>query len=116
MKCCMDAPESLTLQVARWLAFASSAAIVGGIAPSQILLGMALASLLLSREKWRLPPIKLPLVLFLLWTLIAIAFSANPEAGWQQIKKIYVLFKLMIVYSVLRKMAMICWPFQSWAA
>jgi len=112
----MDAPESLTLQVARWLAFASSAAIVVGIAPSQILLGMALAALLLSREKWRLPPIKLPLGLFLLGTLIAIAFSGNPAAGWPQIKKIYVFFQLLIVFSLLRNMTMIRWLFLSWAA
>ncbi len=106
----------MTLRIARWLAFASSAAIVVGIAPSQILLGMALAALLLSREKWRLPPIKLPLGLFLLGTLIAIAFSGNPAAGWPQIKKIYVFTQLLIVFSLLRNMAMIRWLFLSWAA
>ena len=98
----MDGPESFTLQAARWLALASSAAIVIGIAPSQILLGLALAALLLSGEKWRLPPITLPLGLFLLGTLIAIAFSGNPAAGWPQIKKIYVFFQLLIVFSLLR--------------
>ena len=64
----MEAPESFLLQAARWLAFASSVAIMVGIAPSQILLGMSLAALLLSGEKLRLPPIKLPLALFLLGT------------------------------------------------
>ena len=112
----MDAAESLTLRTARWLALASSVAIVVGIAPSQILLGMALAALLLSREKLRLPPIKLPLGLFLLGTLIAIAFSGNPAAGWPQIKKIYVFTQLLIVFSLLRNMAMIRWLFLSWAA
>ena len=90
--------------------------IVVGIAPSQILLGMALASLLLSREKLRLPPIKLPLGLFLLGTLIAIAFSGNPAAGWPQIKKIYVFTQLLIVFSLLRNMAMMRRLFLSWAA
>src|ERR1700690_407650 len=112
----MDAPESFTLRAARWLAFASSVAIVVGIAPSQILLGMALAALLLSGEKLRLPPIKLPLGLFLLGTLIAIAFSGNPAAGWPQIKKIYVFFQLLIVFSLLRDMALIRWLFLTWAA
>ena len=117
MKSCMDAAESFTLRTARWLAFASSAAIVVGIAPSQTLLGLALAALvLLSREKLRLPPIKLPLGLFLLGTLIAIAFSGNPAAGWPQIKKIYVFTQLLIVFSLLRNMAMIRWLFLSWAA
>jgi putative inorganic carbon (hco3(-)) transporter len=109
-------PATRMLQIARWLAFASSVAIVLGIAPSQILLGMALAALFLSGEKLRLPPIKLPLGLFLLGTLIAIAFSGNPAAGWPQIKKIYVFFQLLIVFSLLRDMALIRWLFLSWAA
>jgi putative inorganic carbon (HCO3(-)) transporter len=104
------------LRAARWLAFASSAAIVIGIAPSQILLGLALAALLLSGEKLRLPPIKLPLGLFLLGTLIAVAFSANAAAGLPQVKKIYVFFQLLVVFSLLRNMAMIRWLFLSWAA
>jgi putative inorganic carbon (HCO3(-)) transporter len=115
----MDVTESSPsrmLLAARWLAFASSVAIVVGIAPSQILLGMALAALLLSGEKLRLPPIKLPLGLFLLGTLIAIAFSGNPAAGWPQIKKIYVFFQLLIVFSLLRDMVFIRWLFLSWAA
>src|SRR6476646_1986810 len=111
-----ESSPSRLLQAARWLAFASSVAIVFGIAPSQILLGMALAALLLSGEKLRLPPIKLPLGLFLLGTLIAIAFSGNPAAGWPQIKKIYVFFQLLIVFSLLRDMAFIRWLFLSWAA
>ena len=60
------------------------------------------------REKLRLPPIKLPLGLFLLGTLIAIAFSGNPAAGWPQIKKIYVFFQLLIVFSLL-PMAWMLW-------
>jgi putative inorganic carbon (hco3(-)) transporter len=111
----MEAPESFLLQAARWLAFASSVAIVVGIAPSQILLGMSLAALLLSGEKLRLPPIKLPLALFLLGTLMAIAFSGNPAAGLPQVKKIYVFFQLLVVFSLLRDMAFIRWLFLSWA-
>src|SRR5271170_5234982 len=105
----MDAPESMLLRAARWLAFASSVAIVVGIAPSQILLGLSLAALLLSREKLQLPPIKLPLGLFLLGTLVAIVFSGNPAAGLPQVKKIYVFSQLLIVFSLLRDMALIRW-------
>src|SRR6202140_448354 len=114
----MDVTESspsFALQAARWLAFASSVAIVLGIAPSQILLGMALAALLLSGEKLRLPPIKLPLALFLLGTLMAIALSGNPAAGLPQVKKIYVFVQLLVVFSLLRDMAVIRWLFLSWA-
>jgi len=104
------------LQVARWLTFASCAAIVVSISASQILLGLALAALFFSREKLLLPPIKLPLGLFLLGTLVAIAFSGNPAAGLPQVKKIYVFFQLLVVFSLLRDMALIRWLFLTWAA
>src|SRR5258706_10005172 len=111
-----ESSPSWALRAARWLAFASSVTIVLGIAPSQILLGMALAALLLSGEKLRLPPIKLPLGLFLLGTLIAIAFSGNPAAGLPQVKKIYVFFQLLVVFSLLRNMVQIRLLFLTWAA
>src|SRR5258706_5004182 len=110
-----ESSPSWALRAARWLAFASSVTIVLGIAPSQILLGMALAALLLSGERLRLPPIKLPLALFLLGTLIAIAFSGNPAAGLPQVKKIYVFFQLLAVFSLLQDLALIRWLFLSWA-
>ena len=43
----------------------SAIAILIGIAPSQILLGAAIAALLATRTRWRLPPVWLPLALFL---------------------------------------------------
>jgi len=112
----MDPSELFRLRAARWLAFASCAAIVVSISASQILLGLALAALLLSRERLRLPPIRLPLGLFLLGTLIAIAFSGNPAAGLPQVKKIYVFLQLLAVFSLLRDMALIRWLFLTWAA
>jgi hypothetical protein len=50
----LNQDETLTRKAARWFAFASSAVIVVGIAPSQIFLGIALLLLFLSRAK--LPP------------------------------------------------------------
>jgi O-antigen ligase len=87
-----------------------------GIAPSQILLGLALAALLLSGEKLRLPPIKLPLGLFLLGTLIALAFSGDPMAGLPQVRKIYVFCELLVVYSALRDLDAVRWLFLTWGA
>jgi O-antigen ligase len=100
---------------AGWLAFASSVAIVVGIAPSQILLGASLAALLASREKLRLPPIKLPLGLFLLGTLVAVALSGDPMAGFPQVKKIYVFSQLLVVYTLLRGTRIARWLVLSWA-
>lgn len=86
-----------------------------GIAPSQILLALALAFLLLSEEKLQLPPIKLPLGLFLLGTLIALAFSENPAAGMTQVRKMYVFLTLLVVFSLLRDIRMIRWLVLTWA-
>ena len=52
-------------RAAFWLAGGATVAILFSIAASQILLGLALAALLLSGTKLRLPPIGLPLALFI---------------------------------------------------
>ena len=82
------------LRTARWLAFGSAASILLGIAPSQILLALAFAALLASGERLRLPRIWLPLSLFILGTLISLAFSQDPKAGLPQVRKLYVFLEL----------------------
>src|SRR4051794_38810434 len=111
----MSDAESIPLRAARWLAFASAVAILFSIAASQILLGLALAALFLSGEKLRLPRIWLPLGLFLLGTLISIAFSEDPAAGLPQIRKIFVFCELLIIFSSLRDARLIRWLFFTWA-
>jgi putative inorganic carbon (hco3(-)) transporter len=103
----MNPQESFLLRVASWLAFGSAVAILFSIAISQILLALALAALLISGEKLRLPPIKLPLALFLLGTVISLAFSGNPAAGLPQIRKFYVFLELLVVFSTLRNIAVL---------
>jgi O-antigen ligase len=108
--------ESRFLQAARWLTFASSAVIVVGIAPSQIFLGFALLFLFLSKAKLRLPAIRWLLGLFLAGTLLAVLLSANPAAGWPQVKKIYVFTQLLVTFSLLRDLKMARWLVMAWAA
>ncbi len=111
----MNSEESVLLKSARWLAFASSAVIVVGIAPSQIFLGAALLALLLSRERLQLPAIKWTLALFLAGTLLAVLLSDHPKAGFPQVKKIYVFSQLLVVYSLLRTTQMARWLMMTWA-
>jgi len=111
----MTTPEPALFRAARWLTFASAVAILVSIAASQILLGMALAALLLSRQRLRLPRIWLPLGLFLLGTLISLALSGNPVAGWPQVRKFYVFTMLLVVYTTLRDMLIIRRLFLTWA-
>jgi len=93
--------ERLTL-AAFWLSFASAATILLSIAASQILLGLALALLLVSGAKLRLPRIWLPLALFLLGTVISLVFSAEPARGIPQLRKIFVFSILLVVFSTFR--------------
>jgi O-antigen ligase len=111
----MNAPESFPAQAARWLTFASAVAIIFSIAASQILLALALAALMLSGEPLRLPPIKLPLLLFLAGTVVALLCSGHIREGLPQIRKFYVFCELLVVYSALRDLKLIRWLFLVWA-
>jgi len=111
----MESPETFLFRGARWLTFASAVAILFSIAASQILLGLALAALLLSGGRMRLPRIALPLGLFLAGTLISLALSPDPAAGLPQVRKIFVFTTLLVVFSTLRDMQTIRWLFLSWA-
>jgi len=95
---------------------ASTIAILIGIAPSQILLGAAIAALLATRTRWRLPPVWVPLALFLAGTLISMAFSGDPAAGFPQVKKIYVYLMLAVVYTAVRKVSQARFLVLAWAA
>jgi O-antigen ligase len=100
---------------ARWLTFASAVSILFSIAVSQICLALALAALLLSGEKLRLPRIWLPLALFLAMTLVSLAFSGNPGAGLPQVRKMYVFCELLVVFSAFRDLDIARWVFLAWA-
>ena len=100
---------------AQWLAFASAASILISIAVSQSLLALAVIALLLSGEKLRLPPIKLPLVLFMLGTLLSLAFSGEAAAGLPGIRKFYVFLILLVIFSTFRDLALARYLMLTWA-
>src|SRR5689334_15328487 len=91
--------EPRLLRAARWCAFGSAASTLLSIAVYQILLALALALLLMSGARLRLPRIWLPLALFMLATLISLALSDNPAAGLPQVRKFYVFLELLVVFS-----------------
>jgi O-antigen ligase len=111
----MNPQEPFLLRSARWLAFGSAAAIMVGIAPSQILLALSLAALLGCGEKLRLPRMWLPLGIFLLGTVVSLLLSDDPVAGLPQIRKFYVFLELLVVFSLLRSLAMVRLLFLTWA-
>jgi molybdopterin-binding protein len=110
----MNPQESKMLLAARWLTFGSAASILFSIAISQSLMGIAFVALLASGEKLRLPRIKWPLGFFMLGTAISLAFSAQPSAGWPQIRKFYVFLIVLLVYSTLRNLKYVRRLFLAW--
>ena len=97
-----------------YLAGAAAVACVISIAASQILLGIAIAALLLNRNQWRWPPAALPLVLFAGWTLVSLAVSPDPAGGLPQVRKFYVYMMLFVVFSGLRTLGEVRWAALAW--
>lgn len=96
---------------------AAAVSIVVSIAAFNILLGLSLALLLISRDRWRMPPILLPLILFLSGTLISLSASGDPAHGFPQVKKFWVFLTLPLVYTALRRVREDVYPLLlGWAA
>lgn len=112
----MTPPEPFLWRSARWLTFASAVTILISIAASQTLLALAMAALLASGMPLRLPPIKLPLALFIAGTLLSLAFSGEAAAGLPGVRKFYVFLILLAVFSALRSLALIRALVLTWAA
>ena len=110
----MSSAQSLLARAAFWLAGGAAVAVVFSIAACNILLALALVTLLFSGAKLRLPPIVLPLGLFMLGTVISLALSGDPMSGRPQIRKFWVFLMLLVISSTFRELAnvrrlILCW-------
>jgi putative inorganic carbon (hco3(-)) transporter len=112
----MNSSPPVLARAAFYLAFGSAVTILLSIAVSQILLGLAIAALLLSGAKLRIPPIWLPLGLFMAGTLIALALADHPAVGLPQVRKFYVFLMLPVVFSTIRDRVSVRRLFLSWGA
>ena len=110
----MNRAEPFLWRSAQWLTFASALTILVSIAASQTLLALAVAALLASGQRLRLPPIKLPLALFMLGTVISLAFSGEAAAGLPGVRKFYVFLILLVVFSTLRDLKVVRGLVLSW--
>ena len=96
--------EEVAARAALYLAGASAVSVLVSIAASQLLLALALAALLVSGLRLRLPPIWAPLAVFVAGTLVAIMASEDPGAGRPQVRKLFVLLMLPVAYSAIRSL------------
>src|SRR2546430_12619415 len=96
------------------LAGASAAVVIVSIAASQILLGLAIIAILASRAKLRWPPVAIPLLLWMTWTLVSVVANGHERQGYPQIKKFYVYLTLFAVYTAIRTVRQIRWIALGW--
>lgn len=89
-------------QAAFYLTCGSALAMLFSIATSEVLLGLALITLLFSGLKLRFPPILLPLGAFFVGTAISIAVSVDPSGGKSAIRKFFVYAVLLMMASAVR--------------
>ncbi|HLJ14138.1 MAG TPA: O-antigen ligase family protein [Bryobacteraceae bacterium] len=104
----MTIPQDHCRNAAFYCAFASAVLTTCSIALSQILLGLSILALLIGREKLRIPPIWVPLGLFMLGTMLSLIFSGgDPWSGHAQIRKFYVFLMLVAIYTTFRSLAQV---------
>ena len=88
-------------------AFVSSVGQLVSIFVAHTALAAACVGLVASKERIRVPPIAIPLVGFVSWTLLSLAFSDDPAAGWPQVRKLLVFLTLPVVFSLFRTMSQV---------
>jgi putative inorganic carbon (hco3(-)) transporter len=86
-------------RAAFYLSWMSAVSIVFSIALSQILLGLALVTVLASGRRLQFPPIKLPLAVFFVITVLAVLMSPDPYGGLPQIRKFFVFGIVLVVFN-----------------
>jgi O-antigen ligase len=81
----------------------------------ETLMAAALIALLVTRRRWRLPPVWLPLSLFLLGTLLSLFVSGHIRDGLPQVRKFYVYLMLYLVTTAFRTVREVRWIALGWA-
>jgi putative inorganic carbon (HCO3(-)) transporter len=90
-----------------WLSFGAAASILFSIAVSQILLGIGILALLISRRRLRFPPIVLPLALFFAATVIADLLSGDALRGVPQIRKFFVFGIVLVIFNTFQRISQV---------
>ena len=88
---------------ALYLAAAAAVTTLVSIRVFEILMAAAFIAILLLR-RWRVPPVWLPLSLFLLGTLVSLFASGHVRDGLPQVRKFYIYLMLFLIPSAVRSM------------
>ena len=111
----MTTPENTLSRAAFYLACGSAISILFSIAISHTLLVAALVALLASGQRPRVPPIWLPVLVFMALTVVSMLASPEPMAGLPQIKKFFVYLAPIVMYTAVRHLADVRRLILAWA-
>jgi O-antigen ligase len=103
-------------RAAFFVTFAACVSILFSIAVSQILMGVGVVLLIASRTKLRLPPVWLPMAVYMTGTVISLLLSGDVRRGLPQIRKFYVWVILLLVFSTFHRLREIRWAVAGWTA
>jgi putative inorganic carbon (HCO3(-)) transporter len=98
-----------------YLTGAAAVCSVVSIAAMEILVGLAVLAMLLTRHTWKAPRNWLPLSLFFLGTVVSLVASGQYRQGYPQVKKFYIYFMLFLVTSAFRSVRQVRWIAVGWA-
>ena len=76
----------------------------------------ARVSALFSNIPLRWPRVAVPFALFLVWTLVSLAFSPDPARGMIQVRKMFVYLMLLVAFSALSTLSRVKWVAFGWMA
>lgn len=99
-----------------YLVIASAVTPLISIRVFEILMAAALVALIVTRRRWRLPPIWLPFSLFLIGTLLSLVASGHIREGLPQVRKFYVYLMLFLVTAAVQTIGQIRWTALGWTA
>jgi len=100
------------------LLYLAGAAVIAtslSIAAFEILMGAALVALIVDRARLRVPPVWIPLALFMFGTIVSLAASGHAREGLPQVKKFYIYLMLFLVVSAFRSIRQIRWVALGWS-
>jgi putative inorganic carbon (HCO3(-)) transporter len=82
----------------------------------EILMAVALVAFIVTRKRWRIPWVWLPLSLFILGTLVSLFVSGHIREGLPQVRKFYVYLMLFLVTGAIQTVREIRAVAMGWAA
>jgi hypothetical protein len=75
----------------------------------EILMALSVVLLIVTRTPWRVPPIWLPLTLFMAGTLVSLVASGHVREGVPQVKKFFVYLILALVFTAFHSVRHLLW-------